>query len=205
MVIVFQGDSITDGGRFFEPEEIGKGYVYEVIEFLKKHYEDVTAYNRGTAKNRSADLVARWKEDAIDLKPDILTLMIGINDVWRHFDQGLTTTAEEFENNCREILEKTKAIKSKVILFEPYILYEGVVDISWQEEFEQKRKIIRKLAKEYADAFIPTHDVFQQMSKIFAWKMLVLDGVHPTALGINILASLLIEAIENILAEKRHE
>ena len=205
MVIVFQGDSITDGGRFFEPDGIGKGYVYEVIEFLKKHYTNVTAYNRGTAKNRSADLVARWKGDAIDLKPDILTLMIGINDVWRHFDQGLTTTAEEFENNCREILEKTKTIESKVILFEPYIFYEGAVDISWQEEFEQKRKIIRKLAKEYADVFIPTHDVFQQMSKIFGWKMMVLDGVHPTALGVNILASLLIEAIENIMVEKRHE
>ena len=81
MVIVFQGDSITDGGRFFEPDGIGKGYVYEVIEFLKKHYTNVTAYNRGTAKNRSADLVARWKGDVDDWYQRCLAAFrSGVND-----------------------------------------------------------------------------------------------------------------------------
>ena len=205
MVIVFQGDSITDGGRFFEPNGVGKGYVFEVIEFLKKHYPDVVAYNRGTAKNRSRELLARWQEDALDLKPDIVTLMIGINDVWRKFDANDATSEEQFENNVREILESTKRAGSKIVLFEPYIFYEGAVDGSWEEEFEQKRKTIRKLAKQYADVFIPTHDIFRQMSKIFGWNMLVIDGVHPSALGVHILASLLIEALENIFSEKRHE
>ena len=203
MVIVFQGDSITDGGRFFEPSGVGKGYVAQAKKFLEERYPGTTVYNRGVAANRSADLVARWQEDTLSLKPDIVVLMIGINDVWRKFDKNDPTSDADYEKNVETVLQASKNQGSKIVLIEPYLFCHGSASEEWREEYEGKRKAARKLAEKYADAFIPAQDVFMQMEQGFNWNLIVTDGVHPTALGVHLLAAMCIEALENLISEKK--
>lgn len=202
MVIVFQGDSITDGGRFLEPNGIGKGYVAQVKKFLEERYPGTTVYNRGVGGNSSVDLVARWQEDTLSLKPDIVVVMIGVNDIWKKFNKNDPTSDADYEKNVETVLQASKNQGSKIVLIEPYLFYHGLASEEWREEYEGKRKAARKLAEKYADAFIPAQDVFMQMEQVFNWNLMVNDGVHPTAFGVRLLASMCIEALENLILKK---
>ena len=109
-VIVLQGDSITDAGRFGDEEHLGSGYPRMVAKYIENSYPDysIKVYNKGISGNRSKDLVARWKEDTLDLNPTVVTILIGINDTWRAFDSNDPTSAEEYAANCEKIMKWTK-------------------------------------------------------------------------------------------------
>ena len=124
--ILFQGDSVTDCGRDRDdPTALGYGYVMLTAAALQARAPelDLTILNRGIGGNRSRDLVARWSEDCVDLAPDWVSIMIGINDTWRRYDSNDPTTAEQFESAYRTLLQRVTAETSaRIVLCEPFLL-----------------------------------------------------------------------------------
>ena len=127
MRILFQGDSITDAGSYHKEYPEITGYGKFVAEILGTEH---TYYNRGVSGNRSGDVLARYEKDVKAVNPDVMTIMIGINDVWRRFDSCLYESAEDYGKNVREILTSLKkdCPKAKIIVIEPYLVPNARVD-----------------------------------------------------------------------------
>lgn len=109
--VLFQGDSITDADRVIHPtDELGHGYAGMSAELLRTAHpdSDFTFVNRGVSGNRIADLRARWHEDGVALDPDLVSVMIGVNDTWRRYEGGVLTTTEAYEDDYRHILTRIR-------------------------------------------------------------------------------------------------
>ncbi|GHV00450.1 lysophospholipase [Clostridia bacterium] len=198
--IVFQGDSITDAGRLSDPEGLGNGYVRKVAERLKAEKKNAVYDNRGISGNRAADLVNRWERDALALKPDIVTIMIGVNDVWRKFDAANDPTSDaDFEKSYVQILKACKKIEAKIIMLQPYILRCGVVTPAWEAEFAGKKAVCDQLAAEYADGYVRTADIFDGLTKTQRPETFAADGVHPDAAGQDVIADALTAELKKFL------
>ena len=199
-VILFQGDSITDAGRKrdnLNPNDsnaFGNGYAFMAAStLLNKHAnKDLKVYNRGISGNRVPDLLGRWQIDALDLKPTILSIMIGVNDFWRTKDRGAVNTPEQYKAQYKELLDKTVSALPgvKLILIEPF----GVNNVKhvkddWYPEFPKYQQVVKELAQEYKAVFLPYQQVFDQALKRNAngahWTT---DGVHTTMAGANLMA-----------------
>ena len=125
MKIVFFGDSITESGRnLLDPNDLGVGYVKIAAGKLRLLYPDekIEIVNRGVGGNRTADLLARVKEDVIDEHPDFIVLQVGVNDVWCRFSLGEVVTPEQFEANYRELVKELKETGATLFLVQPYVL-----------------------------------------------------------------------------------
>lgn len=140
--------------------------------------------NRGNGGERVRDLDLRWKEDCLDLKPTLVSILIGINDCWRRFDSNDPTTTAEFENSYRNLLEKIKkqGIK-KIIMLEPFVLPLTEDRKAWREDLDPKIHVIRELAREYGTTLIPLDGIFSAASVFKPSIFWTIDGVHPTNAG----------------------
>lgn len=198
-VIVIQGDSITDAGRFGDPEQLGGGYARMVAKYIENFYPDLSmkVYNKGISGNRSGDLVRRWQTDTIELKPTVVTILIGINDTWRAFDSGDPTAVETYAANCENIMKQTKDAGATLIILEPFAVPTGVVNDAWRTDLEPKIHALRKLSLKYADAYIPLDGIFYGLSAETAPELWTADGVHPSAAGHRIIAKELIKVLES--------
>ena len=198
-VLVIQGDSITDAGRFGDPEQLGLGYSRMVAKYIENFYPDLSmkVYNKGISGNRSKDLVARWKEDTLDLHPTVVTILIGINDTWRAFDSNDPTTVDEYAANCELIMKQTKEAGASLIILEPFAIPTGVVTDAWRADIEPKISALRKLALKYADVYIPLDGLFYNLSVDTAPEIWTGDGVHPSAAGHRIIAKEVIKVLES--------
>ena len=187
-VLLFQGDSITDCGRDRNKYyDLGHGYVSKLVD--KLHH--VVIIDRGISGNRTCDLVDRWEEDTIKIKPDFLSILIGINEVlFTHIREDVLTP-QEYKNNYIKLLEEVKAKlpETKILLIEPFCFPIGAYDPRMQKDLDEERKIVKELADKYADYFIPMQDVFNEYKKKYMMGELLSDGVHPTDLGHEIIAS----------------
>lgn len=195
--ILFQGDSITDCGRSREDfYGLGNGYAMMVAKLFNELYPDlqVEFINRGIGGNRAIDLKNRWQEDCIDLKPDFLSILIGINDVWRRYDSNNPTTALEFEENYRYILEETiaKLPNTKIIILEPFVLPVPEDRIKWREDLDPKIQVARKLAAEFKAIYLPLDGMFASAYIASSPEIFAPDGVHPSEKGHNLIANSLI-------------
>ena len=191
--ILFQGDSITDCGRDRSiPESLGGGYVNMVAGFLSALHPGlgVQCLNRGISGNRAIDLIKRWNEDCLDLKPDVLSIYIGINDVWRRYDRNLPTSAAEYEKNYRVLLDKTREAlpETKLVLIEPFVLPVPEDRIAWREDLDPKIDVVRHLAREYSALYVPLDGVFASASMHQTPAFWASDGVHPTPPGHGLIA-----------------
>lgn len=197
-VIVLQGDSITDAGRFGEPEDLGSGYARMVAKYIENFYPDLEmkVYNRGISGHRSKDLVDRWQKDCIDLKPTVVSILIGINDVWRSFDQNDPTTVEAYAENCENLMKQVKDAGASLIILEPFAIPTGVITDAWRLDLDPKINALRKLAVKYADAYIPLDGIFYGLSTQTSPEIWTGDGVHPSAAGHRIIAKELIKVLE---------
>lgn len=187
-VVLFQGDSITDAGRDREDfYSLGGGYPLYVDALYYSHNPkaDVQFLNRGIGGNRVRDLRARWQEDCIDLKPDVLSIMIGVNDTWRRYDSDDPTTTEAFETDYRYILEETKRSlpNTQLILIEQYVLPTPEDRKAWREDLDPKLQVTRKLAKEFGAALLPLDGIMAAAGIASSPEMWAADGVHPTSRG----------------------
>lgn len=199
MRILFQGDSITDMGRDRnDPHHLGNGYPKFVAQMLREQYPaaDPEFVNFGISGNRTCDLVARWQTDCIDWRPDVVSIMIGINDTWRAFDQNDPTTPEQFEANYRQILTAVKEqTHAKILMLEPYLLHNEPGKDAWRVDLNPKIDVVRWLAREFADAYIPTDGLMAAASVTESPTHWSGDGVHPNDNGAKLIAAHYVAAV----------
>ena len=168
MRLLFQGDSITDAGRRqTDTPELGCGYPHYVAGLIREQYPDTEwdFINLGISGDRTKDLLSRWQEDCINLQPGILSILIGINDTWRAFDSNDPTTAGQFEANYRKLLEDVrKNTNAKIIIMEPFLLHDAPNKDDWRDDLNRKIDATRRLAREFADVYIPLDGMFAAAS-----------------------------------------
>lgn len=195
--ILFMGDSITDCGRSREnPEQLGNGYANMIATRLNTDMPELNFrfLNFGISGHRVKDLKARWQEDCLNHKPEILSIMIGINDVWRRYDQNDPTPAEIFLSDYREIIETAKSkLGCQIIIIEPFVLPVPADRKNWREDLDPKIAGIRELALEFADAYVPMDGIFAAASCRREPSFWAGDGVHPSQSGHLLIADSWIE------------
>ena len=194
--ILFQGDSITDCGRHRERFEfVGDGYVQLVKAQLGFECpEQYEFQNRGIGGNRIVDVYARIKSDIINLKPDVMSILVGVNDVWQELDEQNGVGAEKFEKiYCMMIEEIKEALPNvKIMIMEPFCLRAKATDNTeeqpdrwntFQTEVKKRAEKARKVAEKYQLPFITLQDKFDALAKTTENTYWLRDGVHPTQMG----------------------
>jgi len=201
-LILFQGDSITDTGRTDSPDpaaSLGMGYPAKIAETLANDYADlgISVINRGISGNRTWDLLKRWDKDCIDIKPDYFSLLIGVNDTWRSFDSNDVTTAEQYENNMRQLLDRVvKETSAKIILLNIFLLDVTPDKAVMHPDLAEKQEVIGRLIKDYDVTFIDVQKKFDEMvDDGTPMTDLSEDGVHPTDFGHKVIADLWLDAM----------
>ncbi len=203
MRIIFQGDSITDGGRNINDlHSLGWSYPRFVAPSLQELYKDLQFefINRGVSGNQTIHLLERTQQDIIDLEPDIVSILIGINDVWYYANRGCNFIPHEiFEQRYRNILTAIKQkTDAKILILEPYLL--PVPDKQFfRIDLDPKIQIVRKLAREYADIFVPTDGLFAAATVEHTCEFFSGDGVHPNENGAQFIAKNYVDAIKTLL------
>ncbi len=196
MRILFQGDSITDAGRDRnDMHNLGEGYPKYAAELLKNRCCDPELINLGIGGNKAEDLAARWEADCISLNPDIVSILIGINDTWHRAENQNWMPNDYFEACYRSILVQTKErTQAKIIIMEQFLL--PVPDKAFfRVDLDPKIQITRRLAREFADFFIPLDGLFAAACigrEAADWAG---DGVHPTPAGAAFIARHYSEAV----------
>ena len=188
--VLFQGDSITDAGRDKRNyHDMGAGYPKYAAALLAKNYPDVEFdfINLGIGGNRTDQLFDRLYPDAIQLQPDVISILIGINDVWHRHNFGMIATKDaQIELNYRTILtelrEKTNA---KIMMIAPYVLdYDNETRQKMREDLKTVLPIIKGLADEFADVYMPLHEIFAEALPVQPEPLYYsADGVHPNDNG----------------------
>jgi lysophospholipase L1-like esterase len=185
--ILFQGDSITDADRNRRKTlDLGTGYVMMVAERFSAKYPErkVTFLNRGLSGNRVRDLRNRWRKDCLDLKPNVVSIMIGVNDTLGGYFWNSLTSVEEFENDYRMILQQTSDLLGvKIVLLEPFMLSAAKNQFGLGEDLDNRVKITRKLSKEFGTYLVPLNKIFEDAERIRDPSFWSADGIHPTLAG----------------------
>lgn len=190
MRILFQGDSITDCSRVREWEyNLGNGYALLTAAALGLEapgkYEVI---NRGIGGNRIVDLYARIKNDIINLKPDVMSILIGVNDVWHEFGHNNGVDTDKFFKIYSMLIEEVKAALPdiKIMIMEPFTL-KGTGNEEYYDGFKadvlEKAAMAKKVAEKYNLPFITLQDKFDEAAKLAPNDYWLADGVHPTAVG----------------------
>ena len=195
MRFLFQGDSITDAGRgdYENPFATGNGYPRLLEAELTFKGEGYEVLNCGISGNRVVDLLARWKKDCLNLKPDVLTVLIGVNDVWHELGACNGVNKEVFEQVYRILLQETvKALPDiKIILMGAYVVHGPATDPEWEifdSEVKARRDITRKLAAEFGLGYVDLQEAFDKAKAKAPASHWSADGVHPTAAGHKLIA-----------------
>jgi lysophospholipase L1-like esterase len=191
-VVLFQGDSITDWGRnraVGDPNvsaALGTGYPLLVASAeLAAHPESALKfYNRGVSGNKVPDLEQRWAADTLALKPDVLSVLIGVNDFW-HKRNGYTGTVADYENGYAALLQATRQALPlvRLVVIEPFVLRCGVVDASWFPEFDERRAAAARVARLAHATFVAMQARFTELAARTSPEYWAADGVHPTPAG----------------------
>lgn len=206
LTVLFQGDSITDGGRSRDDDPnhfLGHGYAYIISARLGHLLADRQPLflNRGVSGDRMSDLYARWNEDVFSLKPDVLSILIGVNDTWSIVKGEARGVTDRFERSYRHVLEETREVlpDTRLVLCEPFILRNGAPAEDW-EQWEQRtvaqQEIVRRLAGEFQAVHVPVQQRFNEAARRTGAAYWLWDGVHPTAAGHDLLAEAWLEAVK---------
>lgn len=187
--ILFQGDSITDCSRNkLSRTDLGEGYVNLINYYIETHFPQshITCYNKGIYGNRTINLKRRWRRSTLSLSPDVLSLLVGINDTWRRYDMNLITSKEKFKDNYLYLIDKAKEANPalKLVLMSPFLLPTSNEQLEWFEDLNPKIDIIKEIAHQYGAIYISLQDTFNKQITLEKpncyWT---LDGVHPTLEG----------------------
>lgn len=189
-VILFQGDSITDASRSRE-NDANMGVGYPTLIKAELGYEQPGKYiwyNRGISGNRIVDLYARLKEDVLNMKPNVLSILIGVNDVLREYETHSGTDADKFYKVYSTMIEEIKYTlpEVKIFILEPFILKGTATEKYWPEfrrEVEKRAEMAQAVAEKYQVPFIKLQHKFDGAEKTAPSHYWLIDGVHPTAMG----------------------
>lgn len=208
--ILFQGDSITDGGRSRDDDKnhvMGHSYPFHVagelgLKYAKKEYNFL---NRGISGDRVVDLYQRWQLDAITFEPDLISILVGVNDVGSVVrDKSRIKLNDRYEKVYRALLDETlEALPDvKLVIAEPFILpCEGLCEERaalikiFNEKIKAKQEISARLAQDYKAIFVPLQNRFNEAAKSAPPHYFVHDGVHPTWVGHKLIADAWIEEV----------
>lgn len=205
-VVLFQGDSITDAGRDKKNEwanngrSFGTGYAYNIASWMLEELaaKNLTIYNRGISGNKVYQLADRWDKDCLDLKPNVLSILIGVNDYWHFRDGRYDGTPEIYENDFRKLLNRTREAlpEIKLVICQPFILTEtSAVDESWLEPFRPYQERAAKIAVEFGATWVPFQEAFDRAIEIAPATYWAHDGVHPSMAGGQLMAEAWLEAL----------
>ena len=201
MRIVFFGDSITDCDRDRADEKsLGNGYVKILADKLRPIYPDmdIELYNKGVSGNEVCDLLARVQSDVIDLKPDAVVIMIGINNVIHQFKIGKQLDLKQFERDLTELIAKLKEAGIVVIFLEPFLL-PAPDKKRLRPLFNKELEIIDRICVQECDEFVAYDEMFNGLCESRPYSLYSEDGVHPTFKGSNLIANTAIKAIRKHL------
>ena len=200
-VVLFQGDSITDAGRSRKEAHaaaandargLGRGYASIAAGGLMTAAApaEVLVFNRGVSGNKVYQLAERWQQDCLDLQPDVLSVLIGVNDIWHTRNGKYDGTPTIYERDYDALLARTRAALPDVTLVccEPFVLRCGSVDDSWFPEFDEYRAACRRVADKHEALFVPFHSMFERALSQHPPEHWAGDGVHPTRAGAALMA-----------------
>jgi lysophospholipase L1-like esterase len=207
-VILFQGDSITDSGRnnrnAVVPNNtgaLGNGYAFMAAsQLLLQHPgKDLKIYNKGISGNKVYQLAERWDADALDIKPNILSIHIGVNDYWHTLGGGYKGTIETYIADYRKLLDRTKTAlpNVKLVICEPF----GVLDVKavtkdWYPAFDKYREAAKAIAAEYNAPFVAYQAAFDKAITQAPPAYWTGDGVHPSIAGAALMAETWLKAVK---------
>jgi lysophospholipase L1-like esterase len=190
--ILFQGDSITDGnrGRTEDPNHVlGHGYVFIIAATYGAALPErhLTFINRGVSGNKVSDLAARWDKETLAIKPDLLSILIGINDLTHD------VPAEQYAQSYDALLDQTvKALPNvRLVLCEPFGLPVGKRKENWEKyhaDLQERQAIVAKLAEKYHAPVVHFQKVFDDACQRAPAAYWIWDGVHPTYSGHQLMA-----------------
>ncbi|MHA4896605.1 SGNH/GDSL hydrolase family protein [Pedobacter sp. PWIIR3] len=195
IVFLFQGDSITDGNRGRTDWDLnhimGHGYAFSIASRVGADFPErnLTFINKGISGQNVRDLADRWQKDTLDLKPDVLSILVGINDSDSYrADHKMGVSPDQYDKTYRQILNQVKAQNPNIIfvLGEPFTLpfygAEGEANPRL-EDVKLRQKIVKQIAADYSAVFVPYQEVFNRALKHAPEKYWIWDHVHPTVAG----------------------
>ena len=201
--ILFFGDSITDAGRnrdseAGEPGGWGGGYVHQIAAYLgaQDPGDELIFTNKGISGNRIYDLEKRLKTDVLDEEPDVVSILIGINDVWRRYDSDTVSEAKDFAAAYKRICKKITDDGARLVLLEPFLLPVPEDRRAWREDLDPKIEIVRDMAREFEAILVPLDGIFAAASAKREPAFWAGDGVHPSPAGHALIARAWIDAME---------
>lgn len=189
-IVLFQGDSITDGGRPREWEGLGSSYPHLIAASLGAKYPETAPqfFNRGISGNRVSDMSARWNEDAYVLNPNLVSILIGVNDAWRTVEGSPKGVVDRFARLYDALLAEIRELtpEIKLVLMEPFVLKteQTAADWdTWQQILPSYQQTVRELADRYQAIFVPLQQQFIEACERAEASYWLYDGVHPTPAG----------------------
>lgn len=212
LTVLFQGDSITDAGRdrghYYanDVRGMGHGYVLDIVSRImaENPKTDWTIYNRGISGNKVFQLADRWKDDCLQLQPDVLSILIGVNDFWHTLNGHYDGTVDTYEQDLRKLLDDTlkKFPDLKLILGEPFVVKGGTaITDKWFPEFDAYRKAAKQIARDYNAVWIPYQEVFDKALNTAPASYWCPDGVHPSMSGAYLMAEAWVKGFESIYSK----
>lgn len=202
--ILFIGDSITDAGRDRSNKmNLGQGYPLLVAAELQAFFPEkkLTFYNTGISGDRLIDLKNRWEKDCLDINPDVVSLLIGINDTSHQIYKSEETNfkeIEKFEEDYRFLLKSlSQRTDASVVLMEPFVLPYPKERMNWRRELDPRIQIVRKVARDYQTDLIPLDGLFNSAGISNGYSYYTGDdGVHPTVAGHGLLKKAWLECLK---------
>ncbi len=201
-IVLFQGDSITDCSRLRDdPKNLGNGYP----AFVKAIYNTLfpssttTFVNKGCSGDRVRNLLEKYQSEIYDIQPTFISIMIGINDVWRRYDNNDPCSLERFSEEYTKLLEKLRDDFPllKIMIIEPFLTPAMPERVIMHEDLDPKREFIKTAAKQYADFYLPLQSIFnKKMVADFTAAELAADCVHPTSAGHSVIAAEYLKVLE---------
>lgn len=198
MKFVFFGDSITDAGRNRENDfwsnSYGWGYVRDITSvILSENPKENLVYNRGISGDRVTDLYTRIKKDVWNVEPDIITILVGINDIWHEVEYKNGVDLERYERVYDMLIKDTlKRLPSvKIIIMEPFALKGSATEANWEQfsRITEYAKVVKSIAQKYGLDFIPLQADFDKLTENCETSVYLSDGVHPNLVGARVIAN----------------
>ncbi len=206
---LFQGDSITDAGRDDENQDnfgLGCGYAFLLASDIEKNNKSKIKFiNRGKSGDRITDVYARIKEDIINLKPDYMSILIGVNDVSHELTMNCGVTPKKFRMIYELLIEEIKDSlpEINIIILEPFVLKGSATEKLWDEfncEVRKLADVAKQVSQKYALKFVLLQDKFDELSCDGDTRYWSVDGIHPTSAGHQVIKEELQKAIEDFIS-----
>ena len=206
-VILFQGDSITDAGRSREhageanaQPALGSGYAWLAASGLlvERPGDGLRIFNRGISGNKVFQLRDRWQADCLAIAPDVLSILIGVNDIWHARGGNYDGTVGVYERDYDALLARTRSALPEVelVVCEPFVLRCGAVDDAWFPEFDEYRAAARRVADAHRATWIAFQSMFDEATRYAPPEHWAKDGVHPSPAGAALMAQAWLRAVE---------